>query len=38
MGIFGFGKKSALPTPEQALAGRDEVMRVTAQHYVNKNL
>ena len=37
MGIFGFGKKSALPTPEQALAGRDEVMRVTAQHYVNKN-
>lgn len=37
MGIFGFGKKSALPTPEQALAGRDELMRVTAQHYVNKN-
>ena len=37
MGIFGFGKKSALPTPEQALAGRDEVMRVPAQHYVNKN-
>ncbi|MFN4875353.1 MAG: peptide-methionine (S)-S-oxide reductase MsrA [Aphanizomenon sp.] len=37
MGIFGFGKKSALPTPEQALAGRDEVMRAPAQHYVNKN-
>ena len=37
MGIFGFGKKSALPTPEQALAGRDEVMRSPAQHYVNKN-
>lgn len=37
MGIFGFGKKSALPTLEQALAGRDEVMRVPAQHYVNKN-
>jgi peptide-methionine (S)-S-oxide reductase len=37
MGIFGFGKKSAMPTPEQALAGRDEVMRVPALHYVNKN-
>ena len=37
MGIFGFGKKSALPTPEQALLGRVEVMRVPAQHYVNKN-
>jgi peptide-methionine (S)-S-oxide reductase len=38
MGIFGFGKKSGLPTPEQALKGREEVMRVPAQHYVNKNL
>ncbi|MDD1458388.1 peptide-methionine (S)-S-oxide reductase MsrA, partial [Dolichospermum sp. ST_sed7] len=37
MGIFGFGKKSGLPTPEQALPGREEVMRVPAQHYVNKN-
>ena len=37
MGIFGFGKKSAMPTPEQALPGRDEVMRVPALHYVNKN-
>jgi len=37
MGIFGFGKKSALPTPEQALSGRAEVMRVPAQHHVNKN-
>ena len=37
MGIFGFGKKSAIPTPEQALLGRVEVMRVPAQHYVNKN-
>ena len=37
MGIFGFGKKSAIPTPEQALSGRAEVMRVPAQHYVNKN-
>jgi peptide-methionine (S)-S-oxide reductase len=37
MGIFGFGKKSAIPTPEQALLGRAEVMRVSVQHYVNKN-
>ena len=37
MGIFGFGKKSAIPTPEQALSGRAELMRVPAQHYVNKN-
>lgn len=37
MGIFGFGKKSGMPTPEQALPGRKEVMRVPAHHYVNKN-
>ena len=37
MGIFGFGKKSAIPTPEQGLPGRAEVMRVSVQHYVNKN-
>ncbi|PPJ64636.1 peptide-methionine (S)-S-oxide reductase MsrA, partial [Cuspidothrix issatschenkoi] len=37
MGIFGFGKKSAMPKPEEALSGRAEVMRVPAHHYVNKN-
>jgi peptide-methionine (S)-S-oxide reductase len=37
MGIFGFGKKSAMPKPEEALSGRVEVMRVPAHHYVNKN-
>ncbi|MTJ53877.1 peptide-methionine (S)-S-oxide reductase MsrA [Anabaena sp. UHCC 0253] len=37
MGIFGFGKKSAMPTSDQALPGRKEVMRVPANHYVNKN-
>jgi peptide-methionine (S)-S-oxide reductase len=37
MGIFGFGKKSAMPKPEEALTGRAEVMRVPAHHYVNKN-
>jgi peptide-methionine (S)-S-oxide reductase len=37
MGIFGFGKKSAIPTPEQALSGRKEIMRVPAHHYINNN-
>jgi peptide-methionine (S)-S-oxide reductase len=37
MGLFGFGKKPAMPTPEQALPGRATKMRVPAQHYVNKN-
>jgi peptide-methionine (S)-S-oxide reductase len=37
MGIFGFGKKSGMPTPEQALPGRAEKMRVPAKHYVNSN-
>ncbi|MTJ10578.1 peptide-methionine (S)-S-oxide reductase MsrA [Anabaena sp. UHCC 0204] len=37
MGIFGFGKKSAMPASDQALPGRKEVMRVPANHYVNKN-
>jgi peptide-methionine (S)-S-oxide reductase len=35
MGIFGFGKKSAMPTPEQALSGRTESMPVPGAHYVN---
>jgi peptide-methionine (S)-S-oxide reductase len=37
MGIFGFGKKSGMPTPEQALPGRAETMPVPAKHYVNSN-
>ncbi|AFZ58542.1 peptide-methionine (S)-S-oxide reductase MsrA [Anabaena cylindrica FACHB-243] len=37
MGIFGFGKKSGMPTPEQALPGRTETMPVPAKHYVNSN-
>jgi peptide-methionine (S)-S-oxide reductase len=37
MAIFGFGKKSALPTREEALPGRKEAMPVPSQHYVNGN-
>ncbi|NES82077.1 MAG: peptide-methionine (S)-S-oxide reductase MsrA [Moorea sp. SIO2B7] len=37
MGLFGFGKKLTLPTPEQALPGRKESMPVPSQHYVNGN-
>ncbi|MFM2061163.1 MAG: hypothetical protein RLZZ507_833 [Cyanobacteriota bacterium] len=37
MGLFGFGKKLDIPTPEQALPGRKEKMPVPAKHYVNKN-
>lgn len=35
--MFGFGKKSAIPTPEQALPGRSTAMLVPAKHYVNGN-
>ena len=37
MAIFGFGKKLALPTPEEALPGRKEQMPVPARHFVNGN-
>lgn len=37
MVLFGFGKKTALPTPEEALPGRSDVMPVPGQHYVNGN-
>lgn len=38
MSLFGlFNKKSALPTPEEALAGRSEAMPIPAQHFVNGN-
>lgn len=35
--MFGFGKKSTLPTPETALTGRAESMRVPDRHFVNGN-
>lgn len=37
MGLFGFGKKLAVPTPEEALPGRTESMPVPAHHFVNGN-
>ncbi len=36
MVLFGFKKKTVLPTPEQALPGREESMPVPAFHYVKK--
>jgi peptide-methionine (S)-S-oxide reductase len=36
MVLFGFGKKLALPAPEQALPGRAEAMPVPERHFVNQ--
>lgn len=35
MALFGFGKKSALPSPESALPGRSQEMPVPEKHFVN---
>ncbi len=37
MAIFGLGKKLTIPTPEQALPGRDQQMRVPEKHFINGN-
>ena len=37
MVLFGFGKKSNMPSPEEALPGRSEPMQVPRDHYVNGN-
>jgi peptide-methionine (S)-S-oxide reductase len=37
MALFGLGKKSSLPSPEQALPGRQEQMSVPDRHFVNGN-
>jgi peptide-methionine (S)-S-oxide reductase len=37
MVLFGFGKKLALPTPEEALPGRSTPMPVPDKHFVNGN-
>ncbi|MEB3295645.1 MAG: peptide-methionine (S)-S-oxide reductase MsrA [Synechococcales bacterium] len=37
MVLFGFGKKAAMPSPQEALSGRSEEMPVPAQHFVNGN-
>jgi peptide-methionine (S)-S-oxide reductase len=35
MVLFGFGKKTTLPTPEQALPGRDTPIPISSSHFVN---
>jgi len=35
--IFGFGKKIAMPSPQEALPGRSEAMPVPQTHYTNGN-
>ncbi len=37
MGLFGFGKKTSLPTASEALPGRSTKMSVPAKHFVNNN-
>lgn len=37
MVLFGFGKKTAMPTPAEALPGRAAEMPVPEKHYVNGN-
>ena len=37
MGIFSFGKKTQLPTADEALPGRSETMPVPDAHFVNGN-
>ena len=37
MGLFGFGKKMTVPTPEEALPGRTATMPVPEKHFVNGN-
>ena len=37
MAIFGLGKKLTIPTPEQALPGRAQEMKVPEKHFINGN-
>ncbi|MFS8117695.1 MAG: peptide-methionine (S)-S-oxide reductase MsrA, partial [Microcoleus sp.] len=37
MVLFGFGKKSSIPSSQEALPGRAESMPVSATHFVNGN-
>lgn len=37
MVLFGFGKKLSIPSPEEALPGRSEPLKVPDKHYVNGN-
>jgi peptide-methionine (S)-S-oxide reductase len=37
MFLFGLGKKTSLPTPEEALSGRSQPIPIPKTHYVNGN-
>jgi peptide-methionine (S)-S-oxide reductase len=37
MVLFGFGKKVSLPSPQEALSGRDKTMPVPDKHFINGN-
>jgi peptide-methionine (S)-S-oxide reductase len=37
MGLFGFGKKLSIPSPEEALPGRSTILQTTTHHHVNSN-
>jgi peptide-methionine (S)-S-oxide reductase len=37
MALFGFGKKVSLPSPQEALPGRDKTMPVPDKHFINGN-
>jgi peptide-methionine (S)-S-oxide reductase len=37
MGLFGLGKKAAIPSPQEALPGRSQPMTVPEKHHVNGN-
>lgn len=37
MGLFGFGKKLTIPSPDEALPGRSTPIPVPTKHYVNGN-
>ncbi len=37
MGLFGLGKSATIPSPQEALPGRDQAMPVPEKHHVNGN-
>lgn len=37
MGLFGLGKKATIPSPQESLPGRKQVMSVPEKHHVNGN-
>jgi peptide-methionine (S)-S-oxide reductase len=37
MGLFGLGKSASIPSPQEALSGREQSMPVPQKHHVNGN-